>query len=340
VVAGISAPAYFLWLPTYNPLKEKSLLEKFGYIDWLGAVLNAAVFVLFIVVLTFAGITWEWKDGRVITFWVVFGVLVLCHVLQQRYSILTDKENRIFPSRFLLHRSMPLIFATSAASTSILLVPTYYLPLYYQFVHGDSAIEAAVRLLPFISFAITSVMASGLVLMKTGHYMACYLFSGVITVCGGALMLVVTPNTAIASVYGFSILLGVGAGTTFQMGYTVAANQVKPEEVPDTISFINVAQLGGGSIALSIADSIFQNVGFEKLSSALSRSGFSAADLHSALAGARSSLFTSATDVEREAAVKAIVSTMNLVFALCVAAGSLNIIMSFLMKREKLELKN
>lgn len=47
-----------------------------------------------------------------------------------------------------------------------MLTIAYYLPLIYQFSHGDSAIRAGVRLLPFIALTVVSALLNGIFLPK------------------------------------------------------------------------------------------------------------------------------------------------------------------------------
>jgi hypothetical protein len=67
-------------------------------------------------------------------------------------------------------------------------IPTYYIPLYFQFVRGDSALTAAVRLLPFICLMVVFGFANGGLMSKFGYYMPWYLAGGIFTTIGGALM--------------------------------------------------------------------------------------------------------------------------------------------------------
>lgn len=62
-------------------------------------------------------------------------------------------------------------------------VDVYYIPLYFQFTRGDSAIITAERMLPFIFMLITFVLASGFLMSRYGLYKPWY-------VCGSALALI------------------------------------------------------------------------------------------------------------------------------------------------------
>lgn len=101
---------------------------------------------------------------------------------------------------------------------------------------------------------------------------------------------------------------------------------------------MNVAQIGLLAIALSIAGSIFQNVGFSDLKAALAAHHFSDSDIRNALAGAQSTILTQGDEKVIGIAVNSIAGTISKLFALVIAAGSLVIVSSIFMKREKLQL--
>jgi len=63
---------------------------------------------------------------------------------------------------------------------------------------------------------------------------------------------------------------------------------------------------------------------------------FTPEDIHAALAGAKSSVFTSVTPEVREAVVAGIVQTISDAYILVIVAGAVNLISALLMKRERL----
>lgn len=209
-------------------------------IDWVGACLNIVVFTTFLVALTFAGATWNWNNAGTITLWVVFGVALICFAMQQALSMFTTPERRLFPVQFLASRTMLLLYFGTGAAGTALSIAVYYVPLYFQFTRGDSAIRAAVRLLPFIMLNIFFVMVSGAVLPISGRYMPFYIATGVLIIVGGSLMHTVDTNTSTSAFYGYEILIAVGAGLTMQTGYSIAVAKVKPSEIPSALGFSKV----------------------------------------------------------------------------------------------------
>ncbi|KIM94455.1 hypothetical protein OIDMADRAFT_45814 [Oidiodendron maius Zn] len=338
VLAAVSAPIYIFCFPRCDPHPNLIAKEKWKKVDWLGAFLMMTLICLLTIVLSFAGSTWRWQSGGSIALWVLFGLSLIAFSLQQTFAIFTTEEHRLFPVQFLKSRTLILFyFGTEAAGTG-LFITIYYVPLYFQFTKDDSAIEAAVRLLPFITVVIFFIMFSGALLPMFAWYNAWYLISGAFILIGSSLMLRVTQTTHAAAIYGFEIIIAIGTGLSVQIGYSLASAKVKPHEVAQAIGFINVAQIGSVSIALSISGSIFQNMGFKHLQDSLAPYNFTESQLRLALSGAQSTLFSNSSAQVKELAIGAVTRTISSIYGLLIAAGVLMVMSAIFMKREKLQL--
>jgi hypothetical protein len=98
---------------------------KIKSLDWIGIILNAAIYTTFVVVLTFAGPTWKWDSGPVITLWVVFGAVFAAFAASQYFTVLTTRDDRLFPGEFLRSRIMVLLYICQAAVATALFIPIY-----------------------------------------------------------------------------------------------------------------------------------------------------------------------------------------------------------------------
>jgi hypothetical protein len=67
-------------------------------------------------------------------------------------------------------------------------ITIYYLPLYFQFTRGASALQTSVRILPYILFLSISVLFNGYYMSKTGYYFPWYIFGSALHLIGGALL--------------------------------------------------------------------------------------------------------------------------------------------------------
>lgn len=337
VIGGISAPAFLFYLPSIHPVHGLSIRARLAPIDFVGLLLGAGVWVSFLLAFTMAGGQWPWDDGRTITIFVVFGVLLLVYVLQQYFAIFTTPSRRAFPGHLLRDRTQVLLYVVTAAGTTTLFVVVYYLPIYFQFVNNDEALMAAVRLLPFVVIAVTVNLVSGSFLHFIRVYMALYVIAGVFLVAGGGpLMVYLDPSSGTGTIYGLSVLVAVGSGLSMVTGYTVATLTTRPEDAGAALSMQNVSQIGGQVIALAISGQIYQSTAIRNLSSALAGNGFSQQEIRDAVAGARSALFERLEGELREKALAAVTEAMQMTFVLVPVAGAVMLAAALCMKRERL----
>ncbi|KAK9416092.1 putative MFS drug efflux transporter protein [Seiridium unicorne] len=153
VIAALCVPVYIFYLPRVKPIGST------------GAVVSLTM------VLTFASSTWGWRDGRTIAKFVVSSVLFILTFLQQYFVLFTTRKARMLPPHHIfVDRTQILLKINTAMAATNIYVPVYYIPIYFAFTHGDPAMMAAVRLLPFICFLASLNMASGILLPRINYY--------------------------------------------------------------------------------------------------------------------------------------------------------------------------
>jgi hypothetical protein len=158
---------------------------------------------------------------------------------------------------------------------------------------------------------------------------------------GGALLFTITIDSPAANIYGYSVLLAIGSGLTFQAGYTIAGVKASQKgwsgtDIQRAVSLQNISQIGGTLLSLLICGQIFQSLAARNLGRALASQGFSAAEIKSAVAGTQSQLFKNLTPELAIRATDAITEGMRNVYALSMAAGALSLVSALLMKKERL----
>lgn len=122
----------------------------------------------------------------------------------------------------------------------------YFIPIYFQFTNGDSALKAAVRLFPFVIVAISVNLASGYFLSVIKVYMLIYVIGGIFLTVGGALMTTyLNPSTSTRTIYGLCVVTAIGSGLAMLTGHSIASLTTKTENAAAALSMQNVSQLGG-----------------------------------------------------------------------------------------------
>ncbi|KAF4770277.1 hypothetical protein HAV15_011624 [Penicillium sp. str.  len=204
------------------------------------------------------------KDGSgllwsIIGLFVCSGVLFILLGLQQVFTIGTSVARRIVRVEFFRSRTMLILFACTSAVGTACFVPVYFVPLFFQFTRGDAALDAGVRLLPFIIPCIVMICVNGGVMSAYGLYKPWYTIGGALVLTGGALFYTVGADTSAAYIYAYSILTGLGTGMYLQASFSVAQASVALDMVASASGFITCAQVVGTTIALAIANSVFLN---------------------------------------------------------------------------------
>jgi len=201
-------------------------------------------------------------------------------------------------------------------------------------LHDASALEAGVRLLPYVALMVFACIVNGAVLSMYGLYMPWYVVGGVLFTIGSALMYTVGVSTSVSAVYGYSVLLGVGVGIFVQASFAVAQGIVKEDEIPSAVGFITCGQITGITISISVANSIFLNKAETGISELLPQVPIT--DIQAAIAGVGSKFVQSLPEDVKEAVLEVIVTSLSKTYIMNIVAGALSVILAVFMKRERL----
>jgi len=144
----------------------------------------------------------------------------------------------------------------------ILLLCTYYLPLYYQSALKHTATQSGIDIITYMICTVFGAIIAGGVIRSTGRPLPFLLFSPLLATIGAGLVfwnLTGTPNKT--QLYGFQVLIGLGVGGALQNTIIViqAEYHDQPRMVPQSTSLVNFTQLTGGIIGIAIAGTIFGN---------------------------------------------------------------------------------
>lgn len=314
------SPIYIFLVPSI-PRGQAPILDKTKAIDWLGIVLNTGLYTTMTLALIFGGAIWPWSDGRVIALLVLFVILTVAFVVTQRFNILTNPEQRLFPCDFLHDTQLILLYIIMACGGAGLFVSVYYIPLFYLFIYGDSGTEAAVRLLPYICLYVATTLCCGALMGRTGYHIIWFVVSGLFLTAGAACMYTVHADTSTSNIYAYAALLGLGMATS-QAGYAVGTQRVGPSRAAELIQFLNISQGSSQLIGLAIASALFQNYTFNGLKSILAGQEYSDSEIQGAIAGARSDLLASLSPDLRARCLDVIVESIGKCWILVIAAGS------------------
>lgn len=136
-------------------------------------------------------------------------------------------------------------------------------------------------------------------------------------------------NSPSGKSYGYTALMGIGAGAIGQLSYSMAQFKVEPELVSSTVGLICMGQYFGITLGLTICGAIFQNLAQKKVSAALPP-GTSIDDIRAAIQGL-GDVFSNQDPRTNERVLEAIVWSVTRTYALAMAAGAAALLATLLL---------
>ena len=327
VIGALFAPAYLFTLPNIDFQTDVPLLQKLRKMDWIAIIIFFGGTTCFTMAISFGGTVYAWNSAAQIVFWCMSGILLIVMTLVTIYHPLVPEGDRLYPAHFVRRPVLVNLQIQLFLITGVMLGTAYYIPLYFQFTRGDSALQAAVRLLPFIAMAVFFSLVNGALMPKLGYYIPWYLFGSALVLIGATLMYTVNPSTSTSAVYGYTVILGIGAGSYLQAGYAVVQLLVPPEEIGNAVGFMSVAQDLGIVFILSLAGAVYQNLALERVRPVLK--SVSESDLRLIVAGTSNPMFRSLSPETRTIVIQKITSAMSAVWGVLMAVGALSFVMSW-----------
>ena len=107
----------------------------------------------------------------------------------------------------------------------------FYLPIYFQSIHGQSAITSGVNSLPLLAFFALGAMGSGMVIGKTRLLQPYQLASALLMTAGSTLLYTLDVDSSKARYIGSQVLFGFGLGLGCQIPMTAVQGFARPEDV-------------------------------------------------------------------------------------------------------------
>lgn len=244
---------FFLSLPKVH--HEHSVWKRLYRIDWLGSILILCSLVCLLMVLQWGGLNYAWSDSRIIGLLVGFVVIAIAFVVDQYFM----KEQATIPFRLFKQRTVAFGTIVNFGIAGAYFSELYFLPIYFQSIRGSSAIRSGVQTLPFIIAVIFAVTVTGMVVGKFGIYIP-YLIAGTtLAALGGGVLYFLEPDSQQALWVGLQFFAGIGPGMSWMLPFIASSAALPVDDIAIGSAIVIFFQTLGGTIFVSIAQSVFQN---------------------------------------------------------------------------------
>ena len=158
------------------------------------------------------------------------------------------------------------------------------------------------------------------------------LAGGVLVLVGAVLMYTqVGIDTNPSPIYGFSVLIGFGAGLYTQGPISVVQSLFPTDRIADATAFIGFGQVLGIAIMLAVANAIFLNIATGDIEQLLP--GSPPAEIQSAIQGVSSDLLDSQDEQVLRQINQVVVNSINKAYILIIIAAALTILLAPFTKR-------
>ncbi|KAF4122937.1 Major Facilitator Superfamily [Geosmithia morbida] len=248
--------AFFICYRSKNERScDKPLKEKILSLDLVGnaMILGAAVMLFYASEEANMGAAWD--SPLIIGLFTGSGVTAILFGVWLWYR----QDDALIPPSIICRRTVAAAAGMAFFVYGALLLQSYFLPVWFQGVLGKSALISGVDMIPyFVINAVFSVIA-GVFVSAVGYYVPPCLVGNAIATVGCGLLTLLSPETTTAQWAGFQVLVAAGFGLSIQQGFTAVQTVLSEEEMAIGTAVVVACQSLGGSIFISVGNTIFQS---------------------------------------------------------------------------------
>ncbi|KAF8850830.1 MFS gliotoxin efflux transporter glia [Acephala macrosclerotiorum] len=245
----------FLNVPKHIKPAPATWKEIILQLDLPGFSLLLASLVCLTLALQWGGQTKAWSEGPVIVTLVLWVSFTLIFVIVEWLQGL----RAIIPLELLKPRITWANALYCYMSNAVDYQVIFYLPIYFQAIHGQSAIMSGVNTIPFLAFFAFGAMVGGAVVGKTHLLQPYQLTSALLMTAGAALFYTLDIDSSKARYIGPQLLFGFGVGLGNQIPMMAVQNFSKLEDVANSTGIMLMCQSISGAYFIAVAQSIFSN---------------------------------------------------------------------------------
>ncbi|OBR06534.1 Efflux pump [Colletotrichum higginsianum IMI 349063] len=230
----------------------KTIVSK---LDLTGFLFFAGFAVMIELALSWGGSDYPWNSPTVIGLFCGAGVSLAIFVAWEHRV----GDDAMIPGSVACRREVWSASLYLGFFSGALLCFSYYMPIYFQAVKGASALMSGVYLLSGILPQLVMAILSGALIGKMGYYLPWALASSAIMLVGAGLTTTLTVQATVAQWVMYQFVAGFGRGCGMQTPVIAIQNTLPAKQIPLGMSLVIFTQTFGGSLALTIAQLVFNS---------------------------------------------------------------------------------
>lgn len=233
-------------------------------IDYLGILLIALAATGLTLVTSWGGVEYPWASPTIL--WMVVGSLValVLFVLVERRA-----AEPMLPMRLFRNRVFTVCGVLSFVVGFAMLGGVTFLPTYLQYVHGASATQSGLEMLPLVIGILIASITTGTVIGKTGRYRVFPIVGSILMVCGMLLLSLLDTDTAFWQASTYMLVLGLGVGMCMPVPVVVVQSTSSYEDLGVATSGVTFLRTMGSSFGVAVFGTIYASRLPEHLATAI-----------------------------------------------------------------------
>jgi EmrB/QacA subfamily drug resistance transporter len=242
----VNLPLGVVALAVTNRVLRLPVRKRAAKIDWQGALLLVAGVSCVLLATQFGGTNYPWGS------WQVIGLFALGAVIIAGFAVREAKAPEpILPLALFRIQIFTVANIIAFVSGVAMFGALAFLPQYLQLVHGVSATESGLLLLPLLVGLLAMSISSGLYISRTGRY-RWFPLAGTIGVTIGLVLLThLGAHTSLLVVSVYILIFGLGLGLFMQVLTLVVQNAVPINQLGVGTSSVTFFRSMGGAIGAS-----------------------------------------------------------------------------------------
>jgi EmrB/QacA subfamily drug resistance transporter len=215
-------------------------------IDWWGALLLVAGVSCILLATQSGGTTYPWGSWQVVGLFALGAVGLAGFVLREKLA-----PEPILPLELFRMQIFTVANIVAFVSGVAMFGALAFLPQYLQLVHGVSATESGLLLLPLLMGLLVMSIASGRYISRTGRYRWFPLAGTILVTIGLILLTHLGAHTSLVVVGVDILVFGSGLGLFMQVLTLVVQNAVPMRQMGVATSSVTFFRSMGGAIGAS-----------------------------------------------------------------------------------------
>jgi EmrB/QacA subfamily drug resistance transporter len=231
-------------------LKLVPVHERAHKIDVTGAVLMMASAVTLLLALTWGGTRYAWLSQQIFVLLIAAVVLTAVFI----WWVLRTPEP-FLPVAVLSNPVMRAGCVTTACTQGVSIGLTIFVPLYYEMVHGLSASDSGLALIPIVMMTTPGSYLSGRAMLYMDHYKwAPIVMLSIATASVG--LLVVHPLMPVWAVALITGLVGIGTGSSYPTVTVSIQNAVAHRQIGIAMGAMNFFRALASAFVVAVMGAI------------------------------------------------------------------------------------